>query len=280
MKERKPLVSVVVMTKNAEDTLRDCLDSIRKQTYPNVELIVVDNYSTDCSREIAKEYGARVYVKGPERSVQLNYGGRMAKGEFVYFIGSDIVLTPGLIEECINLVNKGFDAVIVWNVSDPSKSVWAKTRFYERLSYYGSGIYEGARFVRRDLFMKVRGFDENIFANEDIAFGRKLSRLGVRIGRTKHNYELHVGEPKTLKEIVLKSYYYSSNIKEYFKKYGDYGYAVPIRPTFFKRKFVKKVWKEWPQGFLLIPFYKLLQLTIYLIGLTVKSEVPFPKETS
>jgi len=240
----------------------------------------VDNYSTDCSREIAKEYGARVYVKGPERSVQLNYGGRMAKGEFVYFIGSDIVLTPGLIEECINLVNKGFDAVIVWNVSDPSKSVWAKTRFYERLSYYGSGIYEGARFVRRDLFMKVRGFDENIFANEDIAFGRKLSRLGVRIGRTKHNYELHVGEPKTLKEIVLKSYYYSSNIKEYFKKYGDYGYAVPIRPTFFKRKFVKKVWKEWPQGFLLIPFYKLLQLTIYLIGLTVKSEVPFPKETS
>jgi glycosyltransferase involved in cell wall biosynthesis len=265
----KPLVSVVVMTKNAEESLRECLESIRRQSYSNIELIVVDNYSTDRSREIAKEYGAVVYVKGPERSAQLNYGGRMAKGEFVYFLGSDIVLTPGLVEECVKIVSDGCDAVIIWNVSDPSKSVWARARFYERFSYYGSGVYEGARFVRRDIFLRVGGFDEDIFANEDIAFGRKLLRLGVKIGRTKHNYELHIGEPRSLREIVLKSYYYGGNIRRYFRKYGDYGYALPIRPTFFKRKFVKKIWKEWPQGIILIPFCKLLQSTLYLFGLIV-----------
>jgi glycosyltransferase involved in cell wall biosynthesis len=274
----KPLVSVVVVTKNAEETLRDCLESIRKQTYLNIELIVVDNYSTDRSREIAKEYGAEVYVKGPERSAQLNYGGKMAKGEFVYFMGSDIVLTPRLIEECVKIVGDGCDAVIVWNVSDPSKSVWAKTRFYERLSYYGSGVYEGARFVRRDMVMRVGGFDEDIFANEDIAFGRKLLGLGARIGRTRHNYELHIGEPRTLKEIVLKSYYYGGNIRQYFRKYSDYRYALPIRPTFFKRKFIKKLLKEWPQGLLLIPFLKMFQSVLYLIGLIAMSRIsPYEK---
>lgn len=269
----KPLVSIIVNTKNSEETLQDCLESIKKQTYSNVELIVVDNYSTDCTTEIARKFGAEVYVKGPERSAQMNYGGKMARGEYVYFMGSDIILTPKLIEECVIIVNEGSDAVIVWNVSDPSKSVWAKTRFYERLSYYGSDVYEGARFVRRDIFVKIGGFDEEIFANEDIAFGRKLSRLGVRIGRTKHNYELHLGEPRTLKEIVLKTYYYGANIKQYFKKYKDYSYALPIRPTFFKKKFVKKMWKEWPQGFLLIPFLKVFQSVLFLLGSITKSAI-------
>lgn len=275
----KPLVSVVVLAKNSGETLRDCLVSIKKQTYRNLELIVVDNYSTDCTREIAKEFGAAVTVIGPERSAQMNYGGKMARGEYVYFMGSDFVLTPALLEECVDLADAGCDAVIVWNVSDPSKSVWAKTRFYERLSYYGSGVYEGARFVSRDLFMKVGGYDEDIFANEDIALGRKLLRLGVRIGRTQQNYELHLGEPRTLKEFVFKTYYYSGNIRQYFKRYKDYSYALPIRPTFFKRSFAKKMWREWPQGFLLIPFLKLLQSALYLTGFITRTVFsPYKKD--
>jgi len=269
----KPLVSVIVITRNSESTLRDCLESVKRQTYENIELIVVDNYSSDRTREIAKEFGTKVYLKGPERSAQINYGVKMAKGDYVYVIGSDFVLTPGLVAECVNLASKGCDAVIVWNVSDPSKSIWAKTRFYERLSYYGSNVYEGARFVKRDLFVKAGGFDEDLYANEDIAFGRKLYKLGVKIGRTKHNYELHIGEPRSLKEIVLKTYYYGGSVRSFFKKYGEYSYALPIRSTYFKRSFVKKMLKEWPQGFLLIPFLRLLQVALYLLGLIVKPKI-------
>ena len=49
----KPLVSVVVPTFNSERFLEECLRSIREQTYSNVEVIAVDNYSTDKTREIA-----------------------------------------------------------------------------------------------------------------------------------------------------------------------------------------------------------------------------------
>mgnify|MGYP000209180453 CR=1 FL=1 len=273
----KPLVSVIVITKNSEKTLYECLESVKRQTYKNIELIVVDNYSTDRTRDIAREFGARVYVKGPERSSQMNYGARVAKGDYLYFMGSDFVLTSGLIEECVSLMEQGYDAVIVWNVSDPSKSLWAKTRFYERLSYYGSGTYEGARFVKRELFFNVGGFDEEIFANEDIAFGRKLLKAGVKIGRTRHNYELHIGEPRSLKEIVIKTYYYGASVKSYFTKYKDYSFALPIRPTFFRRNFLKTL-KRWPAGFLLIPFLKIFQAVIYLIGCIVKPTIsPYEK---
>ena len=276
----KPLVSVIIATKNSEEMLRDCLESVRRQTYKNVELIVVDNYSTDRTREVAKEFGAKVYVKGPERSSQKNYGAKVAKGRYLYFMGSDFVLTSGLIEECVELMNRGYDAVIVWNVSDPSKSLWAKTRFYERLSYYGSGIYEAARFVRRDLFFKVGGFDEGLFANEDIAFGRKLHMFGAKIARTRRNYELHIGEPRNLREIVLKTYYYGGSVRQFFEKYREYSYALPVRPTFFRKWFVRKMLREWPQGFLLIPFLKILQAIMYSIGMIIHPKIsPYQKNT-
>jgi glycosyltransferase involved in cell wall biosynthesis len=269
----KPLVSVIVPTKNSEKDLRESLDSIKKQTYQNIELIVVDNFSTDRTRESAREFGAAIYVIGPERSTQMNYGGKVAKGEYVYFMGSDFVLTQGLIEECVRLVSIGHDAVIVWNVSDQSKSIWAKTRYYERLSYYGSNVYEGARFVKRDIFLEVGGFDEGIFANEDIALGRKLMEIGARTGRTENNYELHIGEPRKLKEVVLKSYYYGGGMKKFFVKYGLQSAALPVRSTFFRRKFVKKLLKEWPQGVLLIPFLKLLEASLALMGCLTNPQI-------
>jgi glycosyltransferase involved in cell wall biosynthesis len=245
------------------------LESIRKQTYSNIELIVVDNYSVDKTREIAKEFGALIYVKGPERSVQMNFGSKLSQGEYVYMINSDFVLTPGLIEECVGLMKQGHNAIIVWNISDPSRSLWAKTRFYERLSYYGSITYEAPRFLEREAFFKIGGFDEKLFANEDIALGLKLARTGEKAGRTVRNHEIHIGEPKTLKEFFLKNYYYGANIRNYFRKYRNYSYALPMRPSFFRRKFLHRMCKEWPQGLLLLPFLKVLQTTTYLVSVLV-----------
>ena len=151
----EPLVSIVIPTYNSEKTLPLCLESIKKQTYKNIEVIIVDNFSKDKTIEIARRYGAKVYIKGPERSTQKNYEALKAKGEFVYFIDSDFILYPKVIEECVQLGKQVYDAVIVLNISYPKPSFIAKVRFYERLSYYGSGVYEAARFLRKELFFKV-----------------------------------------------------------------------------------------------------------------------------
>ena len=62
-----PLVSVIIPTKNSTRTIEICLQSIKKQSYPKIEITVVDNYSRDKTKEIAQKY-AKVYNKGTERS--------------------------------------------------------------------------------------------------------------------------------------------------------------------------------------------------------------------
>src|SRR5689334_15752829 len=81
----RPLVTFVVPTKNAARTLAACLASVRAQEYDRVELVVVDNHSTDDTADIAHRYADRVDTLGPERSAQRNHGWRVANGEHVAF---------------------------------------------------------------------------------------------------------------------------------------------------------------------------------------------------
>jgi len=99
----QPLVSIVVPTRNSAETLPLCLASIRRQTYRNIEVIVVDSYSTDNTVEIAKRFGAKVIQVAGERARAKNVGLRLAKGKYVLFIDSDMVLTPRVVEKCIQV---------------------------------------------------------------------------------------------------------------------------------------------------------------------------------
>ena len=67
-----PGVSVVVPTKNVGRTLRRCLESVRAQDHQPLELVVVDNFSTDDTFEIATEFADVAFQLGPERSAQRN----------------------------------------------------------------------------------------------------------------------------------------------------------------------------------------------------------------
>jgi glycosyltransferase involved in cell wall biosynthesis len=243
-------------------------------------VIVVDNYSTDRTVEIAKRYGARVYLRGPERSAQKNFGALKAKGEYVYFIDSDFVLHPKVVEECINLVKQGYDAVIVLNVSYPKPSLVARARFYERLSYYGSGIYEAARFIRRDLFLRVGGFDEKLYANEDYDLHQRLVKAGAKIARTRHSFEIHIGEPRSFREFIAKSLYYGANIKHYVKKNPNIAHMTPKRPTFFKKEYIAYVGRRWPQGLILVPLLKTIQALAAQLGILLSLKPkPYTKDT-
>ncbi len=247
--------------------------SVRRQTYHRVEVVVVDAYSSDGTVEVARRFGARVYRVRGERSAQKNFGARVARGDYVYFIDSDFVLHPRVVEECVGLVSRGFDAVVVVNYSWPRPSVVARARFFERLSYVGSGVYEAARFIRRDLFLLVGGFDESLYANEDYDLHARLIRAGARIARTKYSYEIHIGEPRSVREYIVKSLYYGRSLSRYFSKNPNPLHALPLRPTFFRREFISVVGRAWPQGLILVPFFKLLQAYAALIGRLFKLQL-------
>ena len=143
------LVSVIIPTKNSANTLRDCLQSIKKQTYQNIEIIVVDNFSSDVTQSIAREYTSKVFEIGPERSAQVNYGVNKANGTYVYKVDSDFVLEPTVIEECIAKANEGYDAVVVHNSPDIRVSWIARIRKFEVDMYKYDITHSSARFVTK-----------------------------------------------------------------------------------------------------------------------------------
>jgi glycosyltransferase involved in cell wall biosynthesis len=152
-------VSVVVTTKNEAKNIANCLKSIKLQTWSNVEIIVVDNNSNDKTKEIAREYTELVFDKGPERSAQRNYGLiEIASGKYGMFIDADMILTPNLLEACVEKIES--EDLIALHVEEIvlGTGMLAKVRRFER-SFYSGTCIDGVRFFRREDFKAINGFD-------------------------------------------------------------------------------------------------------------------------
>ncbi len=172
------MVSVVVTTRNEEKHIGNCLLSLKEQTYPEIEVIVVDNASTDRTKDIAREYTSHVYDKGPERSAQRNYGMiDIARGEYVMFVDADMILSPCLIEACVRELEKKESVALFVSEIILGTSYWCKARRFER-SFYDATVIDSARIYRRDIFCQAGGFDENIDFGEEWDIDKSVKKLG------------------------------------------------------------------------------------------------------
>jgi len=157
------------------------MKSIEAQSYEPIETIFVDNGSADKTKELAKKYTKNVFDKGPERSAQRNFGMiDKTKGKYVMFIDCDMILSPHLIEKCVELMEKS-DAVAL-HIPEIvlGRNYWSQVRRFER-SFYNGTVIDGARFFRCDKFKEVGGFDETLAGPEDWDIDKKIKKIG-RIG--------------------------------------------------------------------------------------------------
>ena len=168
-----PLVSVIIACKNTAEYFERCLQSIKNQTYKNIEIVVVDNFSTDGTFEIAQRYADQTFQMGPERSTQFNYGFKQSKGELVYRIGPDYELELDVIEKCVAKIAEGYDALALHNRS-VGDSLWAKVRYIERESYRNDNSIVAVRFMKRNVFQDVGMFDESLVAGEDFDLHNRM----------------------------------------------------------------------------------------------------------
>ena len=231
----KPLVSVIIPTKNSARTLTQCLESVKNQDYPNIEIIVVDNHSTDTTLEIAKGYTGNVYIASPERSSQVNYGVNKASGKYIYRVDSDFVLEPQIITEAVSEAEFfNHAAILIHNTSDHTVSFWAKVRKFERDMYDSDDLNVAVRFVRKDSFLDVGGFDPNLVYGEDYDFHNRVAKK-YTIGRIRPK-EIHLGEYKSLREIARVNYYYGKTAPLFLKKNSSRGLrqVSPIRKVYLK----------------------------------------------
>lgn len=230
-----PLVSVIIPTKNSSKTLAQCLDSLKNQVYENTEIIVVDNYSTDNTLEIAKWYTNAVYTFSPERSSQINYGVRMSSGKYIYRVDSDFILEPQIISEAVNAAeSNNYAAILIHNTSDPTVSFWAKVRKFERDMYESDDLNIAVRFIRRDIFLALGGFDPELIYGEDYDLHNRIIQK-YSIGRI-NSKEMHLAEYKSLIEVAKKNYYYGKSASKFLKKNKGRGIkqVSPFRKTYLK----------------------------------------------
>lgn len=211
-----PLISIIVPTRNSAGFLRACLESIRAQTYKNIELIVVDRDSTDATKAIAAEFTSHVLNYGPERSAQVNFGVTQATGEYIYKVDSDFVLDHRVVEQCVAKAAEGYEAVVVHNSPDPSISWIARIHEFELGMYKYDLQHSSARFVRRDAYGAIGGYSETITAGEDYDFQSKLNRAGYQTGFIDAE-ALHRGEPKSFLRYLIKCYGYGKDAANYQK---------------------------------------------------------------
>ncbi len=233
---KQPLVSIIIPSLNSGKFIKQCLESIGKQTYQHIEVIVVDNNSKDNTRDIAKRYTKKVFVHGPERSAQINFAAEKAQGKYLYRVDSDFVLEPDVVKQCVEKCEKEkIDGIAIHNTSAEGLGFWADVRKYERNSYIDDNLIVGVRFFTKKAWEQIGGFDEKLYGPEDYDFHNRFVKKGLKWGRIKA-IERHLGEPQSLSDIWKKHYFYGEQMVFYFKKHPKTALEQfnPIRAGYFK----------------------------------------------
>lgn len=237
----KPLVSVIITTKNEQNSIERLLDSLRKQSLKEFEIIVVDNNSTDNTKLIANRYTKKIYNFGPERSAQRNFGAGKSKGGYLIFIDADMTLSKNVFKECVTVCRENTQiAGVVIPERSIGRNFWENVKAFERSFYNEEGdqVTDAARFFTKEAFEKVGGYDENITGPEDWDLPENVRKAGFKIGRIESFIKHHenIKSPFTL---ARKKFYYALKSYRYLSKQKIPAFNPKtiyfLRPVFYKR---------------------------------------------
>lgn len=104
---QKPLVTISIPTRNSAETLPLCLTAIQNQSYPAIEVNIVDAFSSDSTRDIAKKFGVKKITKSKGSLLEARYEGiKHAKGKYVLLLDSDQILEKSAVERAVKLSEK------------------------------------------------------------------------------------------------------------------------------------------------------------------------------
>ncbi len=177
------LVSCVVPTYNRAQLLKDAIESTIAQTYPNWELIVVDDKSADNTAEVVKAYAAKdpriKYFLNPEKGVSSarNYGIQMSQGQYVAFLDDDDISLPHRFESQLKAMKKSGSGFLVSGFQSRDRDTDEVLEVY-RLELKASFTGFPSRWmIRRDLLEKTGGFDQAAAPLEDIELSARLAKI-------------------------------------------------------------------------------------------------------
>jgi len=235
--ESFPFISLIIPSRNEEQFIRRCLDSIIQQTYPRhrLEVLVVDGMSSDKTKEGVKEYIQNhpliQLLENPKKLTPfaMNIGIRNSKGDVVILVNAHSLLDKDFLKNSIHYLNKtGADAVggMLNSINEESSSIAraipmaADSLFGAGGKRYRSRLEEG--FVRdtlpycayrRDLINKIGWIDEDLIRDQDEEFNYRILKSGGKIYYT----------PRIKSHLFIRP-----SLRKLWSQHFQYGYFKPL----------------------------------------------------
>lgn len=243
-----PLVSVIIPVYNVEAYLRECLDSIVNQTLENIEIICVNDGSTDNSLSILEEYRAsdhRIIIVSQANgglSAARNCGIRYAHGDFINFIDSDDYLDRTALEKTLSLAIKDNLDVVLFGVrafypSEEMQHTYSFETYYNKEGI--SGIHSGVEYLQKTkdkgtfittvwralwrhslltdngiLFKEGIIHEDNLFSFQALMAANRVLEIPDRFYHRRVRQDSIMTRPKSYKN-VLGYFYCAMGVLEY-----------------------------------------------------------------
>lgn len=265
-----PRISIVVPSLNAEKTIDRTLRSIKRQRYPNLQVICVDGKSSDRTLAIIRRYRSMIgkIISGKDKNIAnaLNKGFRFADGDIFCFLNADDAFTPGTLHAIAKVFSAEPETDVVTGgcrrvFADGSKLVTQVPRDFLQALSMRNGIEQPSTFWRASIHRKLKKFDESYYLALDWEWWNRLHRRGARF--------------KTISRI-LSVYYFSNDnltsrsgsksIQEIYritKTYGPFGGRIADVHKFLYRVFDLR-------GYYDVPFHELSKPKQLVFGFTLK----------
>lgn len=255
------MITIVLPTYNGIQYIKSSVASILSQTYTNIELIIVDDCSTDGTSDIVDELAQndeRIQVIHNETNKKLpcslNIGFENARGDYFTWTSDDNLYKRNALEVMLTCLKKNPKTDIVYamyETIDCEGKLVIENANWEKISAIQNWV--GACFLyKRKVHEKLQGYDENLFLVEDFDFWLRATRYFnfKKISQNLYQYRIHANSltNKRSSEIIAKTikllqreieqgYVQPQNIAQYYKHFTNYYYSQSDEKMF--RKYLK-----------------------------------------
>ncbi|TRX57940.1 glycosyltransferase family 2 protein [Thalassomonas sp. M1454] len=189
-------VSILMPVYNREAFVEYAIESVLKQTYLNIELIIINDGSTDNTVEIIERYQANypklikvIHQENQGQSIARNNGINNATGEYIAFLDSDDIYQPNIIETLLSLYKQNPEAAFVYSgykeidiSGEVIKSVYpnqeSNDEIYSNLWLSQLNIWAGTMMTTTDNLKQIGGFSTSLRGAENHELRLNLSKLG------------------------------------------------------------------------------------------------------
>ncbi len=195
---KNPKISVVIPARNEEEDIVDTLNAVAKQEYPNKEVIVVNDGSTDKTQKLVEDFSKKHkyvklinYEKGHSAAFARNRGAENAKGEIIVFLDAD----TGINEGFLKYIAEDFSDFDVQAVGNGKQNTYTnllshllallaytpkKSRMGKKRRLVNEFVGFNAFVIKRKPFIKIGGFNEKVFYYEDEEMTRRFFSNGFK----------------------------------------------------------------------------------------------------